>query len=385
LNYSGNYSYDNISAWTNPNKVNDGNWTSFGYVKVNMSDNIFINYVKPPTALSSSLWQYNQTKTPLVVNYTIHSSCWLHNPNILSFKINSTAGNTYSRLYCLNDTDWYNITDFNFYSVAEEGMWWEVNDSITTFTQNVNNISIFINQSVGIQINATNSNNMPLTWNINNNILSITQTGYINDSSHTPASIGNWSITVNASDGVYYVVNMTFNYEVIGSTTTFTQDISEISIFTTQKVGIQINATNSNNMPLTWNINNNILSITQTGYINDSSHTPADIGNWSITINASGGFYVANMTFNYEIMSVRTVCTNTMYSLIDAFGGVGTLIVIAIPIIILSMAFALFKGVDITQYWQYIFIIIFSLMLSAVVIVVFNGMIATTSTCGAIG
>ena len=69
---------------------------------------VYINYSKPISSRNDSLWQVKYAQSTNVVNFSIPNSCWDYNLNILSFRLISVRGGTwtYSHGDCLNSTGW---------------------------------------------------------------------------------------------------------------------------------------------------------------------------------------------------------------------------------------------------------------------------------------
>lgn len=81
----------------------------------------------------------------------------------------------------------------------------------------------------------------------------------------------------------------------------FAQTTTAISIYHSEELSVQFNASNTDSDNLTFSVNTSLVSINTSGYMNDSP-TQAETGNYSIKVNVTDGFDVVNMTFTYEII-----------------------------------------------------------------------------------
>jgi hypothetical protein len=119
--------------------------------------------------------------------------------------VTSKRGVSVCRQYWFNDS----YGNYNQTTVA----CFTVNNTLAVFAQTISSYSLYHNQNLSLQLNATDVDGDPLVWATNDSMITINQSGYLSDNP-SQLDVGNHSIKVNVTDG-YSVVNMSFNYEVI--------------------------------------------------------------------------------------------------------------------------------------------------------------------------
>lgn len=87
----------------------------------------------------------------------------------------------------------------------------------------------------------------------------------------------------------------------INQSPTFTENITNISIYYNESFAVQLNATDPEGDTLTYDVNDSKIVINATGYLENSTINITMLGNYSIRVNVTDGQSVANMTFNLEI------------------------------------------------------------------------------------
>ncbi len=100
----------------------DGDWDTYGQASSGISY-VYITYVKPIGALSSSTWEFKSTS---IESNPVPSSCWDYDTNQLMFAVRSDSSGEISRGYCLNNNGWNLITGGGSKDFYEEAMNWEI-------------------------------------------------------------------------------------------------------------------------------------------------------------------------------------------------------------------------------------------------------------------
>jgi len=115
----------------------DGDWDTHAY-----NIEIYVNYTKPATAKSSSLWQVKDTDS--ITNTTRNislSTCWDgYSDKVVLKGITTGAGvSYYARYYCHNSTIWVEVLNMSVGAlrndIYEEAMWWDLDATTVTITQ----------------------------------------------------------------------------------------------------------------------------------------------------------------------------------------------------------------------------------------------------------
>jgi hypothetical protein len=171
------------------------------------------------------------------------------------------------------------------------------------YTQTISSISLFHNQNVTIQLNATDADGDTLTWATNDSIVTINQSGYLSD---TPllTDTGNHSIRLNVTDNLSAAINMDIRYEVINRPVVFTQTLPTISLSHSQNLSIQLNATDADSDIIYWADNTSLFDINASGYIFDDP-SQAETGTYSITVNITDNLSTSSFVFNYQIQNAQ--------------------------------------------------------------------------------
>ncbi len=138
LEYTGAYSCNN--EWNSGypcSDVIDGNWSTFGVdVDEGMGGDpsyVWINYTKPSGALSSSLWQIEDSDNNQNLTFSsTYLSCWDFSDNVLMLRgMSQVDGPSSSGIWsCYNGTDWIVMVGSPFgANLYEESMIWNVSSS----------------------------------------------------------------------------------------------------------------------------------------------------------------------------------------------------------------------------------------------------------------
>ncbi len=169
-----------------------------------------------------------------------------------------------------------------------------------TWNQAIVYIGVYHSSVLSLQLNATDLDSDTLTWAVNSTIVTLNQTGYMND---TPAlsETGNYSLRVNVTDGVS-VILMNIPYEIKNYLPTFTQSPPSFLLYHNQNLSIQFNATDLDSDALTWGTNSSLFTINTTGYVFDNP-TQAETGNYSIKVNITDSLATATLIWTYEVMN----------------------------------------------------------------------------------
>ena len=145
--------WDNSYSYAKVSNVYDGNWNSWGQAEgqvggINCCEaNIYVNYVKPSGALSTSLWRVKDWG--FQTDFNIPQSCW--DQSVLQFKIVSSHNPITSAWYCFDGSSWNGLrVDHNMPMVYEEAMLWEMgivkvpkNITLTGLSEGIHNMIIY--------------------------------------------------------------------------------------------------------------------------------------------------------------------------------------------------------------------------------------------------
>ena len=192
---NGTYAYDGIWDGTGiATNTYDANWNTYG-VAGSGAVNVYMNYSKPISASSSSLWEIKYWAND--INVTIPSACWALNP--LQFKATDQTPTHQSNWYCYNGTGWTTLAtsqsgSSSFWGyIIEEAMWWDTfNFQLNASAGQTNYTTLMYNYSAGA-INFTQG-----AW---------TPVGTINESNQTfNATL---SITENVAETILFGYNVT--------------------------------------------------------------------------------------------------------------------------------------------------------------------------------
>jgi hypothetical protein len=296
---TGLYSNPTPTKWVNANNAIDGNWSTAASAGSNKDDALLlVNYTKPSTAMSSSIWQVKMNTSGTMHNLSIPSLCW--NQNNLQFYIDSGDydPDMWSSVSCYNGTGWQNILDYptakNFY---EEAMYWSIRIAYTpgqetnlaNITENATtkgdnftfsclpfdglvNGSWFNSSSVSIQNSPPNTPTPTLTSTSTNNSLNdnLTCTTVIADLDADKMNVtinwtrnGAWNRTIQDTNNTNSYAN--------GSTYTFLLGSGNLSINDVWSCQIQLfDGTNYS----TWGSSSNLSIMNNPPIISTPSITP---------------------------------------------------------------------------------------------------------------
>jgi hypothetical protein len=220
--------------------------------------------------------------------------------DIVNFTINSTGGlinatnlnlGTYIKNVSINDTQ--SLVNYTLYKVF-------VNDTTPPVITTINNISIYTNQSVLGDYSATDLDT--ITWDLNSTVkFSINTTGDIINSSSLSAGVYYLIVYVNdtSNNRVESNINITVLNQLDTTPPTFL-NISNITHYTNQSVGIDFNATDETGFS-NWTVNDTNFAINSSGYFKNLTTLSVGIRYLNITINDTSN------NLNSTIINVTTL------------------------------------------------------------------------------
>lgn len=293
LNYTG--TYDITGSWTNPENALDGNWGTSTVPTVDSYQYIYMNYSKPPGALSSSMIQ-GRIGNDATANDTIPSACWTAYPGKIALYFGARAGGSpSSRLRCYNGTDFIAIQSDTVENCFEEAMIWDVEilDYVNYSTPyELENTSIF----AGFIVNVTQSY---LVWNGNSILMS---RGYDN------VSFSNFSvnftvpfITSTLNNVGYDTKTFYINYSYGGSwyqTENYNQNVLARVFPSLYNSSIPATLFETQSLIFDYNVTNLSLSSISTIF-NYSIYNQTGTASFLSTLNSNVTRYRASVTVPY--------------------------------------------------------------------------------------
>ena len=258
-------SYANISEggsgwWTSVNNAYDGNWSSRTYASGGpdySNGTIYMNYTIPTQSIGA-IWAIRHSTPGTYLNISIPSNCFSTSLQLKFFSEEQPAGTGQGWWYCKNSTNWVELFDAgggDGGSIYEEGIYWNItntsqliNTTLTSLSEGSHNVTIWCNDtagnmgqsnytyfsvdttpptfdeypanrtiefnvdSVGIDINATDTSGIDTWWTNETDNFTINSSGYLSNT--TFLGIFNFYINISVNDTFGNTNSMILNINI---------------------------------------------------------------------------------------------------------------------------------------------------------------------------
>ncbi len=117
-----------------------------------------------------------------------------------------------------------------------------------------------------------------------------------------------WNCSVRSFDGNSYSDWKSAEITIQNSAPAWDETISEYALFHNESMSLQLNVTDADNDDLTWDVNDSIVNIDQSGQITDNPSI-SDRGTHAVQANVTDGTDTATMNFIYEVKNYNPTYT----------------------------------------------------------------------------
>ena len=319
---TGEYSLN--GTWNYTDKFYDGNWTTYSEPYGSSSYWLFMNYTKPDSAKSTSIWQ---VKDANYHNLSISSTCFSQNTTQFGVQAKLCGGNPCIVYYCYNSTNWISLYQANNQGwFSEEAMYWDLAE-----------YDLLINGTSLTSYNWSNATDESALywWYIITNDGTINTTSetrnftvtFINWSIEYSPGIGSFQILPTASNGTFAPTNQSGTYGEFNVTNYGNESINlSVNLSVGLPRGISLGFGELDNA---WcyqesaNISTSCGGLSTGWYsIINSWTSPSNLydGNWSTSsmFNSSAGDGTSIMYIKYYKPS--NVLSSSLWRIKDSYG-----------------------------------------------------------------